>query len=71
MSTSQEGTARNQLSTLDGLGTLKKVDFSVGRTPLEVKPTLAPACGLSGQLHVKRDDLAGPGMGGNKARKLQ
>jgi len=45
MSTSQEGTARNQLSTLDGLGTLKKVDFSVGRTPLEVKPTLAPACG--------------------------
>lgn len=40
-------------------------------TPLETKHELGRALGLRGPLLVKRDDLAGPGLGGNKARKLQ
>ena len=59
------------LARLDGLGGLPKVDLGVGETPLEAKPALVTALGLSGTLHVKRDDMAGPGMGGNKVRKLQ
>lgn len=59
------------LPKLEGLAGLPKVDLGVRETPLEAKPALAHWLGLSGQLLVKRDDLAGPGMGGNKARKLQ
>jgi L-cysteate sulfo-lyase len=39
-------------------------------TPLEDAPRLAAALGLD-QLWIKRDDLIGPGGGGNKARKLR
>jgi 1-aminocyclopropane-1-carboxylate deaminase/D-cysteine desulfhydrase-like pyridoxal-dependent ACC family enzyme len=63
--------ARLPLAALEGLGGLPKVDLGVGETPLEAKPALARWLGLSGTLYVKRDDLAGPAMGGNKARKLQ
>jgi len=41
-------------------------------TPLEAAPRLAAAIGLGpDDLWVKRDDLLGPGGGGNKVRKLQ
>lgn len=40
-------------------------------TPLEPAPRLAEALGLSSPLYVKRDDLTGPGLGGNKVRKLE
>jgi 1-aminocyclopropane-1-carboxylate deaminase/D-cysteine desulfhydrase-like pyridoxal-dependent ACC family enzyme len=59
------------LPVSDGLGGLPKVDLGVRETPLEAKSALARWLGLSGRLFVKRDDLAGPAMGGNKARKLQ
>ena len=56
---------------LQGLARLAKVDFGGDGTPLQAKPALGAALGLSGALYVKRDDRAGPGMGGNKTRKLQ
>jgi 1-aminocyclopropane-1-carboxylate deaminase/D-cysteine desulfhydrase-like pyridoxal-dependent ACC family enzyme len=41
-------------------------------TPLERADRLGAAIGLpAGRLWVKRDDLAGPATGGNKARKLE
>lgn len=50
----------------------------VPRTPLALLPTplqdgtaLAAAMGIDRPLLVKRDDLTGPGMGGNKVRKLE
>jgi len=55
---------------LEGLNGLAKVDFGADGTPLHEKPALAAALGVHA-LHVKRDDRAGPGMGGNKTRKLQ
>ena len=54
-----------------GLNGLSKLDFSARDTPLQACPALAAALGLTGPLLVKRDDLAGPGMGGNKVRKLE
>lgn len=39
-------------------------------TAHEAAPRLAAALGL-GALHVKREDLAGPALGGNKIRKLE
>ena len=61
----------DRLRRLEGLGGLAKLDFGADGTPLQVKPALGAALGLRGALHVKRDDRAGPGMGGNKTRKLQ
>ncbi len=40
-------------------------------TPLQSAPQLARALGLDRELWVKRDDLTGPGLGGNKVRKLE
>lgn len=40
-------------------------------TPLEEAPALAEALQLGTRLLVKRDDLTGPGLGGNKVRKLE
>lgn len=40
-----------------------------GPTPLERAPRLSDALGID--LHIKRDDLAGPTFGGNKARQLE
>lgn len=40
-------------------------------TPLEPMPRLAEALGTQARLWVKRDDLCGRGLGGNKIRKLQ
>ena len=39
-------------------------------TPLEAAPRLAASLGLA-QLWIKREDLAGPALGGNKVRKLE
>lgn len=39
-------------------------------TPYVSAPALAAALGL-GRLHVKREDLAGPALGGNKIRSLE
>ena len=38
-------------------------------TPLEAAPRLAAALGVA-SLHVKREDLSGPALGGNKIRQL-
>ena len=57
--------------TLEGLGGLAKLDFGADGTALQAKPALGAALGLRGAFFVKRDDRAGPGMGGNKTRKLQ
>lgn len=40
-------------------------------TPLQPAPSLAKVLGLRRPLWVKRDDLTGPGLGGNKVRKLE
>jgi L-cysteate sulfo-lyase len=49
-----------------------KVTLSQYPTPLEPAPRLAAALGLGPtDLWIKRDDLLGPGGGGNKVRKLE
>ena len=40
-------------------------------TPLEELPRLRASIGNCPQLLIKRDDLTGPGFGGNKVRKLE
>ena len=45
--------------------------FGADGRRLQAEAGLASALGFRGALFVKRDDRAGPGMGGNKARKLQ
>jgi len=42
----------------------------VGPTPLEPAPRLARAAGLAG-LWIKREDLSGLGLGGNKVRQVE
>lgn len=54
-----------------GLGEPARIDLGALGTPLETQRELGRALGLRGTLLVKRDDLAGPGLGGNKVRKLQ
>jgi 1-aminocyclopropane-1-carboxylate deaminase/D-cysteine desulfhydrase-like pyridoxal-dependent ACC family enzyme len=49
------------------LGSLPHADLATLPTPLEQGPRLPGG----GRLWVKRDDLTGLGMGGNKARKLE
>ncbi|QDH10985.1 pyridoxal-phosphate dependent enzyme [Nocardioides dongxiaopingii] len=51
---------------------LSRLDLGSVQTPVEVADRLADALGLGpGDLLVKRDDLLGPGGGGNKVRKLE
>ena len=51
---------------------MPKVTLSQYPTPLEPAPRLAAALGLGpDDLSIKRDDLLGPGGGGNKVRKLE
>jgi L-cysteate sulfo-lyase len=52
------------------LETLPRVELATAPTPLQEMPRLAAAIGLD-RLLVKRDDLTGLAMGGNKARKLE
>ena len=51
-------------------GTLPHLTLGAFPTPLEAAPRLAGALGLA-QLWIKREDLAGPALGGNKIRKLE
>ena len=47
-----------------------RLALGVFPTPLEPAPRLAAALGLAG-LWIKREDLSGPALGGNKIRKLE
>ena len=49
---------------------LESVHAGYVNTPLEPMPRLAAALGLAGGLYIKRDDMTGLALGGNKARKL-
>jgi 1-aminocyclopropane-1-carboxylate deaminase/D-cysteine desulfhydrase-like pyridoxal-dependent ACC family enzyme len=53
------------------LTTFPRMRLAVLPTPLVEAPALAEALGLSGPLYVKRDDLTGFAMAGNKARQLE
>ena len=52
------------------LDALPRVGLAVAPTALQEAPRLAAAIGLD-RLLIKRDDLTGLAMGGNKARKLE
>lgn len=52
-----------------GLERAPRVSLAVLPTPLEPAPRLSEAVGT--EVWVKRDDLTGVGLGGNKARKLE
>ncbi len=49
---------------------LNYVNAGCTDTPLEAMDGLAKALGKDGGLYIKRDDMTGLAMGGNKARKL-
>lgn len=48
---------------------LKKIEVGSVNTPLELMPNLSKYLG-GGKLYIKRDDLSGLALGGNKTRKL-
>lgn len=52
-------------------GTPTRLPLAVLPTPLTPAPRLAAALGLAGRLLVKRDDLTGFAVAGNKARPLE
>lgn len=49
---------------------LPRLALAVTPTPYQPAPLLAAALGL-GRLHVKREDLSGPALGGNKIRSIE
>jgi len=49
---------------------LPRLPLGAFPTPLEAAPRLAAALGVAA-LHVKREDLSGPALGGNKIRQLE
>ncbi len=51
------------------LAAIPRVRLAALPTPLELRPRLSEAAGV--EVYVKRDDLTGLGVGGNKARKLE
>jgi D-cysteine desulfhydrase family pyridoxal phosphate-dependent enzyme len=50
---------------------IPRVELATLPTPLEPMPRLAEVIGSAAELFVKRDDLTGLALGGNKARKLE
>jgi 1-aminocyclopropane-1-carboxylate deaminase/D-cysteine desulfhydrase-like pyridoxal-dependent ACC family enzyme len=56
---------------LAALDALPRRAFAHLPTPLQPAPSLTKALVLKKPLWVKRDDLTGPGLGGNKVRKLE
>ncbi|HEY9521813.1 MAG TPA: pyridoxal-phosphate dependent enzyme, partial [Thermopolyspora sp.] len=48
-----------------------RAELAVLPTPLQEAPRLAAALGVRGRLLVKRDDLTGFAVAGNKARPLE
>ena len=53
-----------------GTAALPRLALGAFPTPLEPAPRLAASLGLAG-LWIKREDLSGPALGGNKIRKLE
>lgn len=49
----------------------KVKEYGLYPTPLQPMDRLRAAIGVSPRLWIKRDDLIGPGFGGNKVRKLE
>ena len=54
-----------------GVSPAPRTPLAVLPTPLVPAPRLAAALGLTGSLQVKRDDLTGFAVGGNKIRQLE
>jgi L-cysteate sulfo-lyase len=54
-----------------GIAGIPRLTLGMRPTPLQAVPELAEAMGVPVDLWVKRDDLFGPGVGGNKVRKLE
>ena len=54
---------------LQRLGRYARVPLAAYPTPLEYLPRLSTELGR--KIYIKRDDEIGPGMGGNKTRKLE
>jgi D-cysteine desulfhydrase len=52
-----------------GLSGAPRIRLAILPTPLQAAPRLSDALGI--EVWVKRDDLTGVGLGGNKARKLE
>lgn len=50
---------------------LSKITLAQLPTPLHGLPNLCEKLGFSGKLYIKRDDLTGLAVGGNKSRKLE
>ena len=50
---------------------LQKLNLGNWPTPLKEVPEMAGLLGDDKRLFIKRDDLAGIGLGGNKVRKLE
>jgi D-cysteine desulfhydrase len=57
------------MSFLDKLDSIARIPLSEYPTPLEPLPCLSAELGRP--VYVKRDDVLGPGLGGNKTRKLE
>jgi D-cysteine desulfhydrase family pyridoxal phosphate-dependent enzyme len=51
------------------LGSIPRIPLADYPTPLEPLPRLSAELGC--RMYIKRDDYLGPGMGGNKTRKLE
>ena len=51
--------------------TLKKIDLGLYPTPLQELSGMSELLGGGKRLFLKREDLCGIGLGGNKIRKLE
>ena len=67
MSVTYHGVVRARELGAEALTGIERVRFIPGETPLEQGPVLTSGA----QLWMKRDDLTGLGLGGNKVRKLE
>lgn len=63
-------TALSPLDLAERIGSLPRVRFAALPTALMELPRLARQLG-AGSLYIKRDDLTGVGLGGNKSRELE
>lgn len=65
------GEASPPITAVEGLAGLERLRLAERPTTLQDAPALRRALGVDLRLLVKRDDLFGPGVGGNKVRKLE
>jgi 1-aminocyclopropane-1-carboxylate deaminase/D-cysteine desulfhydrase-like pyridoxal-dependent ACC family enzyme len=70
MTTHATEVARGCAAVRAALDKLPRVDLAVGETPLQRLPRLTAALG-GPELYIKRDDVAGGPLGGNKTRMLE